>query len=92
MEILSELVYESKEKDIYFHVENDKKKQWLFKSNTLKTGLQLYQPTAIKGILFKTIFPYIKHLTFLYKYIGVRKINIEFDDEIKDFINHIVGS
>lgn len=91
MEILNELVYKNKGQEAYFQVINNKNKQWLFKNNALKTGLQLYQPTAIKGILFKNIFPYVKNLECLYKYIGVKKVQIDFNKDIKEYLNQIFG-
>lgn len=57
--------------NLYYRVANADGKVWYVSNKYIKTSLQLYQPSSFKGKIFKLIFPLIKSLSFLYKFLGV---------------------
>lgn len=48
---------------LFYHVSNADGKVWLLPAEGMRTGLQLYQPSGIKGRMLKRLFPLLHRLS-----------------------------
>lgn len=91
MEVLEKLIKYNESGQAYYLIVNDKKKIWLFNSNNIKRALELYQPTSLKGIMFKKIFPYIKDNQITQSLLDVEKVKIKINEKIHSNLQNIFG-
>lgn len=91
MEILSKLINYTGDGQQYYLVTNDQKKQWLLNNDHMRLGLELYQPTSIKGKLFKLFFPYIKEYKFARNILNFEEVKLLVNKNIYDVLKTIYG-
>lgn len=92
MEVLESLIEYSDDGIVYYEVENDKQKRWLFTNNHLKLSMDLYQPTSCKGKVFKWLFPYVKNISSLKEKLHIKKVKLLLDRDIGNVLTSIFQS
>lgn len=58
-------------------------KEWLIPTKDIKTALQLYQPSSLKGQLLKILFPHAGHLNYFRNFIHAKVQSLSLRDDIK---------
>jgi thiamine kinase-like enzyme len=89
MEVLDRIISIGESGFVYYDITNDKQKRWILNESNLKLALELYQPTALKGILFKILFPYLHNVDFICRILKVKKKKIFIDNNVSQFLNSI---
>lgn len=87
MDILDKLIIENDNGIKYYDIKNNKGKRWLIKSNDLKNGFDLYQPTALKGILLKQIFPYMHKIHSLKRILNIKEVKCSLNSDLEKFLD-----
>lgn len=79
--VLSAIIDESKGCNYSFcYMRNSSGKEWLFDDSSIKTvkwGLNIYEPQAIKGKVIKELLPYLYSLFEQKDILGIKKINLK---------------
>lgn len=71
---------------------NSEGKQWVFPIGNVKTGMNIYQPSSLKGKGIKLLLPYIKYLSPVLQRLNINVVNLEMVQEIEEYLNKIIGS
>lgn len=76
---LSELIVNSGNHNdpLYVSMSSSNGKTWLLPVNSIITGLELYQPSSLKGVLIKRTLPFIAALRIRVNRVGIDYENVE---------------
>lgn len=87
---LEDLLILDGDNSILFHnISNADGKVWQIPDKHLKTGLQLYQPSSLKGMLFKRFYPYFKKVSFITRKLGVSTIHYGLSSKFQTFLKQL---
>lgn len=89
MSLLDKILYEDENGTIYYELTNRKGKTWLWNARNVKTALAIYQPTSLKGKLFKFLFPYTHRFSFFCRLFHVRKKRCTVISKVEAFFDEI---
>ncbi len=79
----------------YYFIENSEGKSWIIPHGTsknIKVALEIYQPSNLKGKLFKLLFPYLAKSNKLTKELGISIVKLNFKSEFLDWMKEVFQS
>jgi hypothetical protein len=77
---------------VHYIFSNANGKAWLMPQNDMKTAMNLYQPSGIKGKLMKRFFPYFHRIKPLRTKLGIAQNRYELQNSLKDLLSQIFHS
>ncbi|KAA6303777.1 MAG: hypothetical protein EZS26_000328 [Candidatus Ordinivivax streblomastigis] len=77
---------------VHYTFSNTDGKTWLMPQNDMKTAMNLYQPSGIKGKLMKRFFPYFHRIKPLRTKLGIAQNRYELQNSLKDLLSQIFHS
>ena len=92
MKVLNKLFYEDPEGITYYSILNNQGKRWLIGRQNMKTAFELYQPTAIKGKLLKSFFPYVYKWPFICRAFHIEKRKLSIRSEFSQIFEKKFGT
>ena len=81
--LLSRVLNEKPDK-IYYMFSNADAKMWIMPRENMRTAMNLYQPSGIKGKLMKRLFPYLKDIRLVRQKLGIKILNLQLDDKLQE--------
>lgn len=78
--------------DIFYSFANADGKRWLMPAKNMRTAMNLYQPSGIKGKGMKTLFPYLYWLGVVNKVVGAEKKRYELVPELEKLLCRLFGT
>lgn len=81
--LLSFLLNEGGSNTFYIFSNTDDKR-WLMPAKNMRTAINLYQPSGIKGKALKTLFPWLHRIGFVQRAVHTTKINLALVPDLKE--------
>lgn len=76
----------------FYTFSNADGKRWLMPAKNMRTAMNLYQPSGIKGKGMKALFPYLYRLGVVNKAVGAEKKRYELVPELKKLLCRLFGT
>ena len=77
--------------DKFYRFGNADGKYWIVPAGGVRTALNLYQPSGIKGKILKSLLPYLHWFTPVLKAIKAETVNCRLNSEIKELLCRTFG-
>lgn len=88
--LLSSLLIEENNNTLY-SFSNADGKRWIMPAKRMKTGMNLYQPSGIKGKLLKKLFPYLHRIGLVRKRLHAEVIHCRLRDDMYNLLCQSFG-
>lgn len=79
-------------KEKYIKIHNKLGKIWIIPCSNMRAGLNLYQPSSLKGRFAKKVLPFIKYLPFLLKICGAEQKLLSVSGETESLAKRVFGA
>lgn len=89
IDTLLDHVVKCKKGAAFYNYSNTDGKQWIMPRKHLNTAMNLYQPSCIKGKLFRLFFPYLHWCNHIKNKLSVVEQNYELTDKLKKRLSEI---
>lgn len=83
---LSQLFTESHNGHTFYSFSNANGKQWLMPAHNMRTAMNLYQPSGVKGKLMKALFPYLHRTSVVNRVVHAERKNYILHKVLEDLL------
>lgn len=83
-ELLTEVLSICEDRPSFYRIENNDGKVWLMPVSKLRTAMNLYQPSGVKGKLLKRWFPVLHRLPLLKQNLHIETTRCSLSDDLYD--------
>ncbi|MFH5886176.1 hypothetical protein ACG2F4_17845 [Halalkalibaculum sp. DA3122] len=77
--------------NVFIFFSNSDDKQWVIPQRNIKTGLNLYQPSSLKGKLLKRWLPSLKNIDLVQSVIGIEERQYALSEELEVLFQKLFG-
>lgn len=85
-----EFIVEINEKGRYYYIlSGSDNKVWLLPSTDVRKGLEIYGAGSRKGVLLKTILPWIIKMPIIPKLLAIEKVGLSLKQNVKEILNEV---
>lgn len=77
-------------KDRYVRFSNSDGKAWVVPTKNMRTALNIYQPSGVRGRLVKLLLPYLHWSTAVQNRIKARRLQIKLDSSISELLRRVL--
>ena len=85
-----EAIVEINEKGSYYYIlSGSDNKVWLLPSIDVREGLEIYGTGSRKGVLLKTILPWIIKMPIIQKLLAIEKVGLSLKQNVKEILDEV---
>lgn len=78
--------------NVFYSFSNADGKRWIMPSRNMRTAMNLYQPSGIKGKMVKALLPLLSWSRSVLRLIHAERMNIVFSDELSGLLESLFGT
>ena len=90
--MLDLILHQDKAGQSFCQVTNSDGKTWLIPRSDIRTSLEIYQPNSVRGVLFKSLLPFVAWSGRLCSIVGISTDSFELDEAIRSLVDRLYGS